>query len=48
MNLEDDTKSSISYEAFVEELDVCDSFTSTLVDILVKVRWPGLPLNFVN
>ncbi|KAF7792846.1 hypothetical protein EIP86_003947 [Pleurotus ostreatoroseus] len=36
MNLEDDTKSSISYEAFVEELDVCDSFTSTMVDILVK------------
>lgn len=30
---------SISYEAFVEELDACDSFTSTLIDVLVKVSF---------
>jgi hypothetical protein len=28
---------SISYEAFVEELDTGDSFTASLVDVLVKV-----------
>ena len=28
----------ITYEAFVEELDACDSFTSSIIDILVKVR----------
>ena len=26
----------ISYETFVEELDVCDSFTSSLIHILAK------------
>ena len=29
---------SISYESFVNELDTGDSFTLSLVDILVKVR----------
>lgn len=29
---------AISYEAFVQELDTCDSFTSSMIDILVKVR----------
>ena len=29
---------SISYESFVDELDIGDSFTLSLVDILVKVR----------
>ena len=28
---------SITYEAFVEELDEGDAFTTTLVDVLVKV-----------
>lgn len=28
----------ISYEGFVDELDIGDSFTATLMDILVKVR----------
>jgi hypothetical protein len=28
---------SISYEAFVEDLDGGDSFTTSLVDVLVKV-----------
>ena len=28
----------ITYEAFVEELDEGDSFTATLVEVLVKVR----------
>ena len=32
----------ITYETFVEELDVGDSFTTTLTDALVKVR--GEPL----
>lgn len=31
------TDPSIHYEAFVEELDTGDSFTTSLVDILVKV-----------
>lgn len=31
---------TITYEAFVNELDIGDSFTSSLVDILVKVRVP--------
>ena len=29
---------SITYEAFVTDLDLGDSFTSSLIDILVKVR----------
>lgn len=28
----------ITYEAFVEELDEGDAFTSALIDVLVKVR----------
>jgi hypothetical protein len=31
---------SISYEAFVEDLDPGDSFTTTLTELLVRVR-PG-------
>lgn len=29
---------TITYEAFVEELDEGDAFTSALIDVLVKVR----------
>ena len=29
---------SITYESFVEELDEGDAFTTTLIDVLVKVR----------
>ena len=29
---------TITYEAFVEDLDEGDSFTSALIDVLVKVR----------
>ena len=29
---------TITYEAFVEELDGGDSFTASLIDVLVKVR----------
>ena len=32
------TDPTISYELFVEELDAGDSFTTSLIDILVKVR----------
>lgn len=32
------TEPQISFRAFVEELDTGDSFTTTLVDILVRVR----------
>lgn len=31
-------EASISYENFVHELDTGDSFTATIIDILVKVR----------
>jgi hypothetical protein len=33
---------SITYEAFVEDLDPGDSFTTTLTELLVRVR-PGYP-----
>lgn len=33
----EESEPTISYEAFVEELDVCDSFTTSILDILVKV-----------
>lgn len=36
----------ITYEAFVEELDEGDSFTATLVEVLVKVR-SSSPMGFV-
>ena len=41
---------SVSYENFVNELDTGDSFTASLIDILVKVRqtrdiW--IPLNIL-
>ena len=29
---------SITYESFVEELDEGDAFTTTIIDVLVKVR----------
>ena len=34
----EDEKPTITYEAFVEDLDEGDSFTASLVDVLVKVR----------
>ena len=37
MEVEQDAH-TITYEAFVEELDEGDSFTTSLVDVLVKVR----------
>ena len=37
MNAEQET-ATISYETFVEELDEGDSFTTSLIDVLVKVR----------
>lgn len=36
-SLEKDEAPTISYESFVQDLDHGDSFTTTLVDILVKV-----------
>jgi len=32
-------KAKLSYESFVESLDEQDLFTTTLIEILVKVRW---------
>ena len=37
MKLDKDEEPYISYETFVEELDVGDSFTATIIDVLVKV-----------
>lgn len=37
MKLEEDG-AKITYESFVEDLDEGDSFTTSLVDVLVKVR----------
>ena len=37
---QDRTEHTISYEAFVEELDAGDSFTTSLVELLVKVYAP--------
>jgi hypothetical protein len=38
------TGPTISYENFVDDLDIGDSFTTSLIDILVKVRSrPMLP-----
>lgn len=31
------TEPTISYESFVNDLDIGDSFTTSLIDILVKV-----------
>jgi hypothetical protein len=36
---------SISYEAFVEDLDTGDSFTASLVDVLVRVRPRSFPIH---
>ena len=42
----EDEKPTITYEAFVEDLDEGDSFTASLVDVLVKVRqfWVLTPI----
>lgn len=34
----DDEEPNISYEALVDDLDVGDSFTTQLIEVLVKVR----------
>ena len=42
MKVEKDTP-AITYETFVEELDEGDSFTTSIIDVLVKVR-PAMPV----
>lgn len=35
----DKSEPTISYEHFVEDLDIGDSFTTSVIEILVKVRY---------
>lgn len=39
--MEKETTISMTYENFVTDLDTGDSFTTSLIDILVKVCLPG-------